>query len=158
MYALDSAALAGLRPDVVVTQGAAERARSASTGQGTRAALIKFKPRADACSSADLCAVCAVDLKAVQRCAAGARVVSLNPFTVQDMLGDILRCGEAMHTERQAQAAVARLQARIDRAAAAARGRGNGCRLRVGPLEARAACRRMPKSGLLLPKPAREAS
>ena len=30
----------------------------------------------------DLCAVCAVDLKAVQRCAATARIVSLNPFTL----------------------------------------------------------------------------
>lgn len=30
----------------------------------------------------DLCAVCAVDLKAVQRCAATARIVSLNPYTL----------------------------------------------------------------------------
>ena len=43
----------------------------------------------------DLCAVCAVDLKAVQRCANGASIVSLNPFTIQDVMEDILRCCRA---------------------------------------------------------------
>ena len=92
-------------------------------------ALAALQP--DVVVTQDLCAVCAVDLKAVQRCAGSARVVSLNPLTLRDVLDDILRCGEAMGTQEQAQAAVSALEARIDRATAAAKQHSNGHGLKV---------------------------
>jgi len=68
LYTLDSALLASLRPDLIITQ--------------------------------DLCEVCSIDLDTVRGVAAAMtptpRILSLNPATVEDVLDDILRVGEAI--------------------------------------------------------------
>ena len=72
-----------------------------------------------------------MDLKAVQRCATEARIVCLNPFTLQDVLEDVLSVGEAIGTQSHAKQAVAALQARIDKVVATARAHTNGHRPKV---------------------------
>ena len=72
-----------------------------------------------------------MDLKAVQKCATNAKIVCLNPFTLEDVLKDILSTGEAIGTQAHAQQQVARLQARIDQAVATAKAHTNGHRLKV---------------------------
>lgn len=68
LYSVDEGLLASLRPDLILTQ--------------------------------DLCKVCSIDLPAVQRVArtlpGPPRVVSLNPSTIEDVLDDLLRIGEAL--------------------------------------------------------------
>lgn len=82
LYTLDVERLRALRPDVILTQ--------------------------------DLCEVCSIDLHAVRRAAADLpgdpRVVSLNPTTLEDVLDDLLRVGEAVGRERAAREAVVRLR------------------------------------------------
>lgn len=85
LYTLNAPLLASLRPDVILTQ--------------------------------DLCRVCSIDLEAVRRVAADLnprpRIVSLNPHTVEDVLDDVLRVGEAVGLERQAREAVVGLRGRL---------------------------------------------
>lgn len=88
LYTLDAEALAALRPDVILTQ--------------------------------DLCRVCSIDAASV-RAIAGAlaappRIVSLDPQTVEDVLDDILRVGEAVGLADRARAAVVALRGRMHRA------------------------------------------
>lgn len=68
LYTVDETLLASLRPDLILTQ--------------------------------DLCKVCSVDLPTVQRLArtlpGPPRVVSLNPSTIEDVLDDLLRVGDAL--------------------------------------------------------------
>lgn len=68
LYTVDETLLASLRPDLILTQ--------------------------------DLCKVCSVDLPTVQRLArtlpSPPRVVSLNPSTIEDVLDDLLRVGDAL--------------------------------------------------------------
>lgn len=88
LYTLDETALAALKPDVILTQ--------------------------------DLCDVCSIDLKAVERVAARLSprptVLSLNPDGVEGVLDDLLRVGQAVGLESQAQAAMVALRARFHRA------------------------------------------
>ena len=82
LYTLNEAALADLKPDVILTQ--------------------------------DLCHVCSIDLRTVERVAAGMRpqpkVLSLNPSTVWDVLDDLLRVGEAVGLQDGAQRAMVELR------------------------------------------------
>jgi len=86
LYSIDDQAFGAAAPDVILTQG--------------------------------LCEVCALDYNAVVKAAANlphrAKIISLNPHTLNELLDDILRIGEA--TERQSAAAVivADLRQRID--------------------------------------------
>ena len=90
LYTVDEALLASLRPDLILTQ--------------------------------DLCNVCSIDLPAVERLArtlpGPPRVVSLNPSTIEDVLDDLLRVGEALGPEWAARAerAMVDLRERLFRA------------------------------------------
>lgn len=94
IYTLDSDQLAALRPDLILTQ--------------------------------DLCSVCSIDLAAVQRTAddlarrghARPEVLSLNPHTVEDVLDDMLRVGQAIGREAAATRTVLALQERLHAAQA----------------------------------------
>lgn len=85
LYRLDEDLLAALKPDVILTQ--------------------------------DLCEVCSIDLASVQRIASKMankpRVVSLNPHTVEDILDDHVRVGEAVGREAQARNCVVALRERL---------------------------------------------
>lgn len=89
LYTLDAERLAQLRPDVILTQ--------------------------------DLCEVCSIDLASVQRVAAGLAkaqgrppsVVSLNPHSVEDVLEDILRVGDAVGLSASAAHQAGRLRERM---------------------------------------------
>ncbi|MCB9841370.1 MAG: ABC transporter substrate-binding protein [Phycisphaeraceae bacterium] len=89
LYALDAAMLTDLRPDLVLTQ--------------------------------DLCEVCSIDLATVQRVVAdldrsghpAPAILSLNPHTVEDVLDDMLRVGEATGLNEEASRAIVRLQERL---------------------------------------------
>lgn len=88
LYTLDTALLARLKPDLILTQ--------------------------------DLCGVCSIDLATVRRVAAAMdpqpRILSLNPSTVEDVLDDALRVGEAVGRAKEAAAGVVRLRERFYRA------------------------------------------
>lgn len=87
VYRLDEARLAALAPDLVLTQG--------------------------------VCDVCAVSFNevraAVHRAAPRAEVLSLSPATLDDVLGDVARVGEAAGVPAVAARVVAGLRARLDR-------------------------------------------
>ncbi len=74
LYTLDQALLASLRPDLILTQ--------------------------------DLCSVCSIDLESVRAVASSLTpapaILSLNPQTVEDVLDDALRIGQAVGLEAQA--------------------------------------------------------
>ncbi|MEO0482603.1 MAG: ABC transporter substrate-binding protein [Planctomycetota bacterium] len=88
LYRLDTDALAALEPDVILTQ--------------------------------DLCDVCSIDLETVRAAAAAMpsrpRVVSLNAESMEEVLDDILRVGEAVDGQAEASAALVRLRHRLTRA------------------------------------------
>lgn len=88
LYRIDGAAIAALRPDIIITQ--------------------------------DLCGVCSIDLATVRALAAGLApsptIISLNPTTVEDMLDDALRLGEAVGLADEARRAVVALRDRLFRA------------------------------------------
>jgi len=88
LYALDTARLAELRPDVILTQ--------------------------------DLCEVCSIDLGPVRAAAAAMdpspAVVSLNAESMEGVLDDALRVGEAVGRSAKASAALVRLRDRMTRA------------------------------------------
>jgi ABC-type Fe3+-hydroxamate transport system substrate-binding protein len=90
LYSIDKDLLLQLNPDVIVTQS--------------------------------LCEVCSVDLALVERICAkalpSANIISLNPFTIEEVLEDVQRVGTAMQQEAAAQAAVEDMQRRIDTAKA----------------------------------------
>ena len=89
LYRLDAGALAGLDADVVLTQ--------------------------------DLCAVCAVDVGRVEEALAhlgcAARVVTLDPQTLDQVLDSIAVVGAELGAEDAASSLVASLRARLDRLA-----------------------------------------
>jgi len=89
LYRLDAAELGRLRPDLIITQ--------------------------------DLCAVCSIDLAAVCTVAASLDpvpiVLSLNPTTIDGVLDDVLRIGEAIGAAEQARHQVVRLRERMNNAA-----------------------------------------
>jgi iron complex transport system substrate-binding protein len=103
VYHLDARALALLRPDLILTQ--------------------------------ELCTVCAPSYTLVRQAAklldAEARIVSLEPRGVLDVLDNILLVGELGGADREAAVLVAQLRSRID----AIEGRAGGSRPRVACLE-----------------------
>jgi ABC-type Fe3+-hydroxamate transport system substrate-binding protein len=62
----------------------------------------------------DLCEVCSIDLRTVERVAAGMhpapRIVNLNPSSLMEVLDDLLRVGEAVGLENGAQRAMVELR------------------------------------------------
>ncbi|HMM97236.1 helical backbone metal receptor [Phycicoccus sp.] len=94
LYRLDAGALAGLDADLVVTQ--------------------------------DLCAVCALDVStvdaALEHLGCRAQVLTVDPRTLEDVLGSIRAIGSAVGRAGEASALVESLRARL--AAVAARGAG----------------------------------
>lgn len=88
LYTLDAELLRGLRPDLILTQ--------------------------------DLCRVCSIDLSSVRAAAASvvppARVISLDPHSVEDVLDDALRVGEGAGLAREAARLVSSLRERMFRA------------------------------------------
>jgi iron complex transport system substrate-binding protein len=94
IYALEEDLLRRLEPDVVLTQA--------------------------------LCAVCAVPTAAVEEAVCtmpqAARVVSLDPFTVDDVLGSVEQVGEAVGEGRRARDLADRLRAELDAIRRAAEG------------------------------------
>lgn len=88
LYSVDQELLRTLRPDIIVTQS--------------------------------LCKVCSVDYCLVESIASGMvpppAVLDTNPMCLADMLRDIRRIGAVMGLEAAAEAAVNRLQVRIDNA------------------------------------------
>jgi len=89
LYTLDAAKLASLKPDIILTQ--------------------------------DLCEVCSIDLGTVQRVAQSLSpppaIVSLNPHTVEDILDDLLRVGDAAGLTHHARTKVVQLRERLFAAA-----------------------------------------
>lgn len=92
LYTLDAERLGALRPDLILTQ--------------------------------DLCHVCSIDLGAVQRTAADFRrrglcdpaILSLNPGTMEDVLDDLIRVGDAAGLATGAVRAAAGLRERLHNA------------------------------------------
>jgi iron complex transport system substrate-binding protein len=85
IYALDAGLLRELAPDVIVTQG--------------------------------LCEVCAVSMSLVERAVAGMerepRILSLNPASLHDVLGDTVAVGEAVGRGEETRRKVAALEERL---------------------------------------------
>jgi len=103
IYALDASLLHDLQPDLIVTQA--------------------------------LCAVCAVsyeDVRAVAQEIASARVVSLDPSTLGEVLGDVRTLAAATGREQAGEELVARSAERVDQVRLAVRGQA---RPRVAALE-----------------------
>ncbi|HWS99550.1 MAG TPA: cobalamin-binding protein [Pyrinomonadaceae bacterium] len=94
IYELDEERMRALRPDLILTQ--------------------------------ELCEVCAVSYKQVERAArmfdGDARVVSLEPNTIEDIFENIRTVGQLTGVEERALELVSHLRARLDRVAAAAEG------------------------------------
>ena len=85
LYSLDIDRLAGLRPDLVLTQAAC-----------------------------DVCAIAATDVEAaVRKAGVGTRIVSLSPATLDDVFRDVLTVGTATGRLARAREIVARLKARF---------------------------------------------
>lgn len=88
LYSLDAGLALALKPDVILTQ--------------------------------DLCRVCSIDGETVREVASRMnprpRVVSLNPGSLEDVLDDVLRVGEAVGLEREAGEAAVVLRDRVFRA------------------------------------------
>ncbi|MCA1850200.1 MAG: cobalamin-binding protein [Acidobacteria bacterium] len=93
IYDLDEESMRALRPDLILTQ--------------------------------ELCEVCAVSYERVERAArmfeTGAKVVSLEPNTIEDIFANIKTVGELTGREARASEVVRQLRARLDRVLAATR-------------------------------------
>lgn len=104
IYALDAELLEGLAPDLVITQG--------------------------------LCDVCAVSMELVERAVEGLRkrpeVISLNPTSLEEVLDDAVRIGEALGNGDGTRERVAALRTRLARVEEAVAGLP---RPRVGCIE-----------------------
>ncbi len=88
LYTIDEEQLAELAPDLIITQ--------------------------------DLCSVCSIDLDSVRRVASrlpsNPNVLTLNPKSIEDILDDIYRVGDAIGMSEQAMHQVVKLRQRMDRA------------------------------------------
>ena len=90
LYTVDSDLMQQLKPDVIVTQS--------------------------------LCEVCSVDLRLVEKLCGHMQprpqIISLNPFTLEEVMDDCLRVGESLGLQETAAAAVAQMKNRVDTAKA----------------------------------------
>ena len=86
LYEIDEEGLRTARPDLILTQGLCEVCAPAADNVRSMAAQIPTKPE----------------------------VVSLDPHSLNDILGDIRRVGDACHVEDAADSVVVGLQARMD--------------------------------------------
>jgi len=88
LYAIDTKRLVDLKPDLIIAQ--------------------------------DLCAVCSIDLDSLRKAVATmpkpAKILTLNPHTVEDILDDIYRVGEAIGCSDRAMHEAVKLRQRMDRA------------------------------------------
>ena len=86
--------------------------------------LVERAP--DVVLTQSLCEVCAVPRSAVEAAVctmpAAARVVSLDPHTIDGMLDSVIATGEALHAAEHAQRLVAKLRERIDAVRVAVQG------------------------------------
>lgn len=84
--------------------------------------LADLKP--DVIVTQDLCNVCSVDLKLVEKTIADfpvkPQIVTLNPQKLSDVLGDLSRVGKAIGLEQQSIKAVSALKQRVEHAQAVA--------------------------------------
>jgi len=109
LYAIDVEKLAALAPDLIITQAQ--------------------------------CDVCAVRYEDVVSAVCDSpslehtQVLALNPHSLEDVFDDVLRVGKAADAELVAQAAVARLQARVAAVRAKTTSLPNSVRVRVACLE-----------------------
>lgn len=87
LYSIDADLLLSLKPTVIVTQ--------------------------------DLCEVCSIDLVTVERIVHRSKmdpkpqIISLNPFSLQEVINDIVRVGQAVGVEDKAQAQVNQIQSEL---------------------------------------------
>jgi iron complex transport system substrate-binding protein len=88
LYTIDEPKLAELAPDLIITQ--------------------------------ELCSVCSIDLNTVRRVAdrlpSRPQILTLNPMSIEDILDDIYRVGDAIGMGEQAMHQVVNLRQRMDRA------------------------------------------
>ncbi|MEN0021323.1 MAG: ABC transporter substrate-binding protein, partial [Planctomycetota bacterium] len=106
------------------TPGEIDKAVREAVAQGEalytvdEAKLTELKP--DVVLTQDLCDVCSIDLRTVQRIVAGMpnrpEIVNLNPETIEDVLDDLLKVGRAVGREDRARAELAELRSRMLRA------------------------------------------
>jgi iron complex transport system substrate-binding protein len=120
-----SALAPGLTPAAVDAAVSSQLAGGASLYTLDEAAIARLDP--DLVFTQELCPVCAVStaqvdgaLAPLPRC---PEVISLDPTRLEDVLADILHVGVRLGRERQANALVDSLRARLDRLERAARGR-----------------------------------
>jgi len=108
----------GTDAKAIDTQIAKATAEGASLYTLDEARLIELAP--DLIITQDLCGVCSIDLDSVRavadRLPTKPRVLSLNPSSVEDILDDIYRVGEALGLTQQAMHQVVKLRQRMDRA------------------------------------------
>ena len=101
-----------------IDQQVREALKDGSSGAGLYrldvAGLRALQP--DVILTQDLCEVCSIDLRTVQRLAAdmnpAPRIVNLNPGSLMDVLDDLLRVGEAVGLEAGAQQAMVAMRER----------------------------------------------
>jgi ABC-type Fe3+-hydroxamate transport system substrate-binding protein len=90
LYTVDSDLMQQLKPDVIVTQS--------------------------------LCEVCSVDLRLVEKLCGDMQprpqIISLNPFTLEEVMDDCLRVGEALGLKETAASSVAVMKKRVEAAKA----------------------------------------
>lgn len=95
--------------------------------------LQELKP--DVIVTQDLCNVCSVDLKLVERTIADfpvkPKIVTLNPQKLSDVLSDLERVGSAIGLEQQSKEAIQALQSRVDHAQAVAQAATQGQPVKV---------------------------
>ena len=96
IYRVDDAALAALKPDVIITQ-----------------------------TQCEVCAVSLKDVEAAlaKRLGLSPRIVSLNPNSLGDLRADIRRVAQALHSPLSGEELISSLDDRMDRAAATIKGR-----------------------------------
>lgn len=112
---IDSARLDGARIDAAVRAAVAD-------GRSLYALDAELVERLapDVIVTQDLCAVCAVSTAEV--CDVGARVISLDPRTIEEIGGSVIRLGRELGREEQGHRAARDMLERIDRVRAAVAG------------------------------------
>lgn len=89
-------------------------ARAAGESLYTLDGALLRELRPDVILTQDLCEVCSIDLRCVERAVAGAgiapQIISLNPTTLEQVFDDLLRIGRAVQRDRAAEERVVALR------------------------------------------------